>query len=130
MVSESLHCPFVCESFNLIKLAAFTKKLYSQTQLNEILAVIVQFTDSFLHNSSRHRCTTIKSSIELSIEIVLVGMGVNPGGGWGSYIPPIFWSGGDAPYNHTPHFVIIRCLNGVSSDYFLNKSPAIKTQIF
>ena len=70
MVSESLHCPFVCESF---KLAAFTKKFHSQTQLNEILAVIVQFTDSFLHNSSRHRCITIKSLIELSIEIVLVG---------------------------------------------------------
>ena len=70
MATESLHCPFVSEGF---KLAALTRKFSIKTQLNEILAIIVRFTDSFLHSSSRHRCTTVKSLIELSKETVLVG---------------------------------------------------------
>ena len=70
IVIDSVHCPFVCESF---KLAALTRKLPSQTKSNDILAIIVQFADSFRHDSGRHRCTTIKALIELSTEAVLAG---------------------------------------------------------
>ena len=45
-------------------------------------------------------------------------MGVNPGGDGG--ISPHLLEWGGCSIQSYPHFVNIRCLHGVSSDYFLN----------